>query len=80
MVEASAEGNEDIIKLGDEVGKLATKADKVAPEFAALAAEIAKLGQQQAAITGFERLKAAGQTIVIPQTCSSAFAPFRSSR
>ena len=59
VVEASAEGNEDIIKLGDEVGKLATKADKVAPEFAALAAEIAKLGQQQAAITGFERLKAA---------------------
>ena len=57
VLQASAEGDEEIINLRSELDKTAGSADKAAPEFAELAAEINKLGEQRAAIAEFERLK-----------------------
>ena len=57
VLQASAEGDEEIIKLRGELDKTAGSADKAAPEFAELAAEINKLGEQRAVIAEFERLK-----------------------
>ena len=59
VLEASTQGDDEIIKLRGELDKLKDGADQAGPELAALAAEIGKLGQQQAAIAQFERLKAA---------------------
>ena len=59
VLEASTQGDDEIIKLRGELDKLKDGADQAGPELAALAAEIEKLGQQQAAIAQFERLKAA---------------------
>lgn len=57
VLQASAQGDEEIIKLRGELDKTAGSADKAAPEFAELAAEINKLGEQRAVIAEFERLK-----------------------
>lgn len=59
VLETSAKGGDEIISLREELDKLKDGADQAGPELAELAAEINKLGAQQAAIEGFERLKAA---------------------
>lgn len=59
VVQASTEGDEEIVKLRAELDKLAGSADQAGPEFKALAAEINKLGEQRATIAEFERLKTA---------------------
>lgn len=59
QLEASASGDEEIIRLADELDKLSDTASQVGPEFGALAAEVDKLGQQRQAIDAFEQLKAA---------------------
>lgn len=63
VIEADSEGSEEIINLRREVEKLGASADVAGPEFEALAAELNKLGAQQATISQFERLKqATGET------------------
>ncbi len=73
VIEADSEGTEEILKLHGAVEKLGASADVAAPEFEALAAELNKLGSQQAAINEFERLKqATGETAKRTQELQAA--------
>ncbi|RRD68683.1 phage tail tape measure protein, partial [Comamonadaceae bacterium OH2310_COT-174] len=56
-IEADAQGSEEIIRLRQQVDKLGAAADEASPEFAQLSEELKRLGQSQAAIAQFERLK-----------------------
>ncbi|RMX18854.1 phage tail tape measure protein [Vandammella animalimorsus] len=60
-IEADAQGSEEIIRLRQQVDKLGAAADEASPEFAQLADELKRLGQSQAAIAQFERLKTSTQ-------------------
>ncbi len=73
VIEADSEGSDEIIKLQNAVEKLGTSAGLAGPEFEALAAEIEKLGSQQAAINQFDRLKrATGDTAKKTQELQAA--------
>ena len=73
VIESESEGSDEIIKLEKAVEKLGTSAGLAGPEFEALAAEIEKLGSQQAAINQFDRLKqATGDTAKKTQELQAA--------
>lgn len=56
VVEAGVTGEAEIRKLADDIRKLAREGGDAAPEFAALAAQLDRLGEQAAAVSGLRSL------------------------
>lgn len=70
VIEAQAQGSDNIERLADEIEQLAASGGDVAPKFHLLAAELHALAQQQALVDRFKELKA--QTEGFARTAAAA--------
>lgn len=74
VVEAGVTGEADIRRLADDVRRLAKEGGDAAPEFAALAAQLDRLGDQAAALATFKELSAQAAVLATAQTEAAAAA------
>lgn len=68
VVEAGVTGEADIRKLADDIRRLAREGGDAAPEFAALAAQLDRLGEQAAALATLKELTTQAAVLATAQT------------